>query len=134
MVRYDIFERLMKERGVKAVDVAKATKIPQSTFTDWKMGRVKSMKAEVMLAVAEYLHVSVNYLMTGEESKYYNFDYVIKDPRFHELIEKYTGHNSDRTAKYYEKISSLNDTDKQIIKDMVERLSDGYKEEHNDQR
>ena len=70
MVRYDVFDRLLKEKGYKVIDVAEATGIPQSTFTDWKKGRVKSMKAEAMLAIAEFLHVSVNYLMTGE---YYAF-------------------------------------------------------------
>lgn len=36
---YDIFERLMKEHGVSASDVSKATGIARSNFTDWKMGR-----------------------------------------------------------------------------------------------
>lgn len=31
---YEVLERLMKEKGVKASDVAKATGIPQSVFTD----------------------------------------------------------------------------------------------------
>lgn len=130
MVRYDVFDRLLKEKGYKVIDVAEATGIPQSTFTDWKKGRVKSMKAEAMLAIAEFLHVSVNYLMTGEESKYYQFDYVFNDPKVKTVIETDSENDKsiDRTF-VYEKMLTLKDTDKKMIEDMIERLSDGYEEE-----
>lgn len=36
---YEIFEKLMREKGVKAVEVSRATGIAQSTFSDWKRGR-----------------------------------------------------------------------------------------------
>lgn len=129
MVRYDVFDRLLKEKGYKVIDVAEATGIPQSTFTDWKKGRVKSMKAEAMLAIAEFLHVSVNYLMTGEESKYYKFDYVFDDPKIKAVIEtdKGNGEPIDRTF-IYEKMMTLKDADKKMIEDMIERLSDGYED------
>lgn len=130
MVRYDVFDRLLKEKGYKVIDVAEATGIPQSTFTDWKKGRVKSMKAESMLAIAEFLHVSVNYLMTGEESKYYQFDYVFNDPKVKTVIETDSENDKsiDRTF-VYEKMLALKDADKKMIEDMIERLSDGYEEE-----
>lgn len=126
MVRYDVFEQLMKERGVKVVDIAKATGIPQSTFTDWKMGRVKSMKAEAILAIAEFLKVSVNYLMTGKESKYTHHKHTVNHPRLKLSIESVNkGESDERIKHYYKKIHSLSESDRQIINDMIERLSNG---------
>ena len=38
---YSKFEELLKENGVTAYEVAKATGIPNSTFSDWKRGKSK---------------------------------------------------------------------------------------------
>ena len=58
---YEVFASLLKERGVKASDVAKATGISSSMFTDWKMGRYRP-KHDKMLLIASYFGVSVEYL------------------------------------------------------------------------
>ena len=58
---YEIFERLLKEKGVKAFDVAKATGLRPSLFTDWKMGRY-TPKAEKRRIVADYFGVTLAYL------------------------------------------------------------------------
>lgn len=67
---YENFARLLKERGLKVTDVARATGISNSVFTDWKMGRYIP-KSEKLIKVAEYFGVSVDYLMNGTESKNY---------------------------------------------------------------
>lgn len=67
---YEIFTRLLYERGVRAADVAKATGIPPSTFSDWKKGK-STPKQEKLQKIADYFGVSVDYLMTGEENTYY---------------------------------------------------------------
>ncbi len=36
---YEIFAKLLKDRGLKLIDVSRGTGIPYSTFTDWKAGR-----------------------------------------------------------------------------------------------
>lgn len=58
---YEIFASLLKERGVKTSDVAKATGISSSMFTDWKRGRYRP-KHDKMLLIASYFGVSVEYL------------------------------------------------------------------------
>ncbi len=65
---YEIFQRLLSEKGITAYRVAKETGIPQSTFTSWKNG-VYSPKDEKMKKIADYLGVSVEYLRTGQEQK-----------------------------------------------------------------
>lgn len=53
---YEVIDRLMKEKGVKASDVAKATGIPSSVFTDWKKGRY-TPKADKLYVLAKYFEV-----------------------------------------------------------------------------
>lgn len=64
---YEIYCKLRDKKGVKDADVAKATGITKSTFSDWKNGRSKP-KDEKLLKIAEYFEVTLDYLRTGEES------------------------------------------------------------------
>ena len=63
---YQKFEELLKLKGVKASDVAKATGIRQGVFTDWKKGRY-TPKADKMRLIAQFFGVSTEYLMNGQE-------------------------------------------------------------------
>lgn len=63
---YDIFEKLMKEKGVRPFDVAKATGITPSTFSDWKKGRAVP-KTEKLKKIADYFGVSLGYLTGADE-------------------------------------------------------------------
>ncbi len=67
---YEIFQELLAKRGLKAFDVSKATGISSSTLTDWKKGR-SIPKQDKMQKIANYLGVSVEYLMTGKEKDSY---------------------------------------------------------------
>lgn len=71
---YEIFAKLLAERGLKAADVTRATGIKSPVFSEWKKGRSKP-NAEKMLKIANFFDVPVEYLMTGEEKeggeKYY---------------------------------------------------------------
>lgn len=64
---YEIFEKLLGIHGVRASEVAKVTGIPPSTFSDWKKGKSKP-KQEKLQKIADYFSVTIEYLMTGEES------------------------------------------------------------------
>jgi transcriptional regulator with XRE-family HTH domain len=55
---YEIFQALLDERKLKASDVARETKIPGSTFTDWKKGR-SAPKLDKLQKIASYFGVSV---------------------------------------------------------------------------
>jgi len=59
---YEIYLKLLREKGLRASDVSKATGIPPSTFTDWKTGRSKP-KQEKLEKLAEFFGVSVDYLL-----------------------------------------------------------------------
>ncbi len=65
-----ITERLfktMKEKGVKAADLAKKLKTSDSTVSNWK-SRGTLPPANYIIPICEVLKVSPYYLLTGEES------------------------------------------------------------------
>lgn len=63
---YEYFEKKLKEKGLTAYKVAKATGITQSTLSDWKRGR-STPKTENMQKIADFLDTTVEYLMTGKD-------------------------------------------------------------------
>ena len=62
-MEYSVFERLLALRGVNVSQVAKATGIAASTFTDWKNGR-SIPKADKLAKIADYFSVSLDELRT----------------------------------------------------------------------
>jgi transcriptional regulator with XRE-family HTH domain len=65
-IMYDVFVQLCQRDNVTPYVVSKATKIPASTFTDWKNGR-STPKIEKLQKIADFFDVSVDYLLTGKE-------------------------------------------------------------------
>ncbi|MGX8834011.1 S24 family peptidase [Amedibacillus sp. YH-ame6] len=63
---YEIYERLLEEKGITSYQVSKATGISQAVLSSWKVKRSKP-KYEAIKKVADFLGVSVEYL-TGESS------------------------------------------------------------------
>lgn len=63
---FNIFEALVKSKGLTLYKVSKDTGIPTSTIYSWKSGR-NSIKPANLKTLAEYLDVTVDYLMYGEE-------------------------------------------------------------------
>ena len=59
---YSNFEKLLKITGVSAFQVAKATKITSSTFTEWKHGTYIP-KVDKLQKIADYFGVTIDYLM-----------------------------------------------------------------------
>lgn len=58
-------ERVMRQKGLRIVDIQRGTDIPYSTLTDWKAGRY-TPKADKLQKIADFLGVSVEYLNTGK--------------------------------------------------------------------
>ena len=66
---YEVYQRLLDEKGLKNADVARATGISNMTLSDWKRGK-SVPKSDKMRKIAEYLNVSVDYLMTGKDMEF----------------------------------------------------------------
>ena len=67
---YSVFESLLNQNGLRIADVAKATGLSYSTFTDWKAGRY-TPKAEKGQKIADFFNVPLEYLDTGEMPEQY---------------------------------------------------------------
>lgn len=63
---YEIYQRLLDEKGLKNSDIARLTGISNMTLSDWKRGKSKP-KADKMKKIADVLNVSVDYLINGTE-------------------------------------------------------------------
>jgi len=80
---YEIFERLLSDRGMTVAEFSRQTGIPKSALSEWKTGKYKSPKPERLRQIAEYFGVSVDFLMTGDaQEKYY------EDPVTAELAQR----------------------------------------------
>lgn len=55
---YAKYVELRDAKGVKDAEVARATQIPPSTFTDWKNG-VSKPKADKLYKLAQYFETSI---------------------------------------------------------------------------
>ena len=64
---YEIYCKLRDLKGCKDSDVARATGITKSTFTDWKNGR-STPKQDKLQKIADYFNVTLLYL-SGNESE-----------------------------------------------------------------
>ena len=65
---YEIFAKLLEEKGLKAADVTRATGIKSPVFSEWKKGKSRP-NTEKMIKIANFLGVSIEYLLTGNEYK-----------------------------------------------------------------
>lgn len=66
---YKYYEIARNERGLRDYDVCKKTGIPASTISDWKNGRIKTLKPDKLVLIANVLDVSVDYLTTGQKTQ-----------------------------------------------------------------
>lgn len=65
---YEIFLKLLQAQGLKAADVCRGTGLPSSLFSEWKKGK-STPKADKIKKIADFFGVSVEYLMTGEDTE-----------------------------------------------------------------
>ena len=109
---YEIFERLLKEKGVKTADVCRATGLKAPTFSDWKKGK-SSPNADKLILIAEYFGVSVPYLRTGKEAEF-TVEMADMDAELI-MLEK-------RIKEYAIKLSKLSEEDRIDIMKMIDRF------------
>ena len=65
---YQAFEKMLKLHGVTVYQVAKATGIAASTFSDWKSGR-SSPKADKLARIADFFSVGLDELLGTNEGR-----------------------------------------------------------------
>lgn len=115
---YAVFARLLASKGVKVSDVAKATGIRSSVFTDWKMGRY-SLKADKLQKIADYFGVSIEYLMTGHDESKEDGYYINDDAK---ELAQFLFENPEYKV-LFDASRKVKKEDLQIVKELIDRFS-----------
>lgn len=93
---YEVFEKLLALNDVNVSDVVKATGVKYSTISNWKKRRNR-LSPNNAQKIADFFHVSLDYLMTGKEKKDLSDFYVsVKEKMEQDLLE---GHNDFQARK-----------------------------------
>lgn len=69
MELWEVFEKLVIEKGTKISDIAKATEIPYTTVDSIIKKQLKDIKFDSAVKIAEYFGVPIDYLATGKPIK-----------------------------------------------------------------
>ena len=101
----DTLSFLLDSKGLKKSDLSRAINIPDQTIRNW-FGRESYPSADVCYKVAKYLGVSVEYLLTGEDSE--------------EEKEGKTSTSESKVSELEEKYNNLTDEAKSIIDQLIE--------------
>lgn len=75
---YEVFAKLLSDRGLKAADVCRGTGLPSSFFSEWKRGK-SNPKMDKLQKIADFFDVPVEYLVTGKLPEDKNCYYVNKE-------------------------------------------------------
>lgn len=122
MTIYERYCLLKSKRNEKDSDVAKATGIGKSTFSDWKSGR-STPKQEKLKLIADHFDVSIDYLLGKDlisPDLYVQGNLIevhpVKDTMSRELV------------RYFE---MLPDDLRQNVLDFVKATAKGYGDRHD---
>ena len=109
---YKIYQKLLDKKGLKNSDVSRATGISNMTLSDWKRGKTKP-KTENIRKIADFLGVSVDYIMTGKET-----EYSIEMAK----IDVELSNMSDELKEYALKLSKLPKDKQNHIMELIDML------------
>lgn len=111
---YEVYQKLLDEKGLKNADVARATGISNMTLSDWKRGK-SVPKSDKMRKIAEYLNVSVDYLMTGNEAQF-----IVEAAKNDALLTKMPS----KIKEYALKLAEMPKEQQEHIMSLIDMLSD----------
>lgn len=61
-----VLRRLLDQRGLTTTQVAKATKVPNSTLSTWLLPKAKPKDPNHLAAVADFFGTTIDFLLFGE--------------------------------------------------------------------
>lgn len=111
---YDKFEALLKERNVRAADVAKATGITTTTLSAWKKGKYEP-KQDKIQKIADFFEVPITYFFDDTPAYYY-------DEKVAELAEVIASKPGLRA--YFDAGRDLSEDSLKMFTDMIERFKE----------
>ena len=124
MTGYEYFEQILKDKGLKAYDVSKATGIRSGVFSDWKKGRY-TPKADKMQKIADFLGVPVEPLL-GVQTNEQGGDYYTD--AYSAMVAQQMFEDKDIRALHHIK----KNIDYQRFKAYFDMIMNLYRQEHPD--
>lgn len=112
---YDKFEALLKERGIRAADVARATGITTTTLSAWKNGRYEP-KNDKIQKIADFFGVPITYFFDDTPAYYFNEETaelaqeIHDNPALRNLFQASRGLNEDALRTLAQTIEALKKT------------------------
>ena len=101
---YEIFFKLIKEKGITPYKVAKDTGISNTTLSAWKNDKI-SISPKKLSVLADYLGVTVDYLMGRTD----NPSVATLDTKMREIIEKHLpDYAPSKIQSVYDELSEEN--------------------------
>lgn len=113
---YTFYEKIRNEKGLKNSDVSKATGVSKQTLSDWKK-RNSTPKADTLKKIADYLGVSIDYLLTGKEPESYEY---FLDPEVAKMAQEI--HDNEGLRILFDTTRKITKEDLQIVIDVSKRL------------
>lgn len=113
---YEIFDKLLKEKGISAYKVSKETGVSTSTLSNWKNGEYVP-KANKLQKIADYLDVSLEFLMTGKEDV--NCLYTDENAEIMIKITEEIRKDKKTAERFYRYLSLMSDS-KKSVDDMID--------------
>lgn len=125
---YEIFVKLLNEKGITPYKLSQDTGISTATLSDWKKGR-STPKQDKLKKIADYFGVSVDFLMTGKEKEGGEDYYVNEETKKiaqaifgNEDLRKLFEVSQDMTPEQIKAFTAMIDT--MITKDKMSRKKD----------
>lgn len=110
---YEIFEELLKAKGIKTADVTRMTGISSTVFSEWKKGKSKP-NADKLIKIAKCLDTTVEYLVTGEEP----------NNRERAKIDVMLARQNNRIKEYMLKFANLSEEKRNQIMSLIDMLEE----------
>lgn len=114
---YEKYCQARDSLGYKDSDIAKATGITKSTFTDWKKGRSKP-KIDKIQKIADFLGVSSDYLLADGESA--SKDSPVDVEQYINSVINKLKYDSGNAGIMYLKGTKLTDMQIELLADDIE--------------
>lgn len=107
---YERYCKLRDAKGYKDADIARMTGIKKASISDWGNGKTIP-KADKLIAIAECLDVSLDYLLTGKEKMYSEdmalIENIRHDRAMMDALEKYLTLSDEKKKHIIETINML---------------------------
>ena len=113
---YAVYSEIRDKKGLKDSDVAKGTGVSKQILSNWKI-KGWTPKVDKLQKIADFLGVSIDYLLTGEEPESYSY---FLDPEVAKMAQEI--HDNEGLKILFDTTRKVSKEDLQIVIDVAKRI------------